>query len=573
MGISNAMKRFISIVLLACLFVSLSSAVASSSAPDQVTWQVDITYTFSKQDVTQAGWEQRQQELLSALSTRLQSRGARLAVRRTARADQGIDDAFHMEGQGTIQQFKLAMFDDLSPIGGLLGGPTVLDLSGQVTRGQAVRFLLDSNPSTGYGWQVAQIDSSRLRESSPRALISQTNLLGAPQQESITLAALQDGSTSLTLNYGRPWETTSAPARHVSLQSTRLEALTDLTNPTPPARIAFSTNDQTHAPTLSAPLTLPSSFDWRTQVTLPPIRDQGACGSCWAFATVGAMETTMAIDNAGIVNLSEQYLVSCNLDGWGCGGGWWAHNYHAYESGQRSNPPGAVLESDLPYAAADTSCNATYSHPYKLNSWNYVGSSHSVPSASAIKQAIYSYGPVAAAICVGPNFQGYRGGVSTGDDSGTCGLDEVNHAIVLVGWNDADNTWILRNSWGTSWGESGYMRISRTSSNVGYSANYVVYQATQPTCYSINLAAVPSSGGSVTPSLSPNCSGSQYTSGTNVILTATPVSGKRFGQWSGDASGTLNPITANANGNKSIFANFNPLQGSASLSFLPFLQK
>jgi hypothetical protein len=285
------------------------------------------------------------------------------------------------------------------------------------------------------------------------------------------------------------------------------------------------------------------------------------------------METTMAVKNAGIVNLSEQYLVSCNLDGWGCGGGWWAHDYHVSKSGRRSNPPGAVLESDLPYAAADTSCNATYSHPYTLNSWHYVGNSYSVPSASAIKQAIYSFGPVAAAICVGSTFQGYRGGVSTGNDAAACGSDEVNHAIVLVGWNDADNTWILRNSWGTWWGESGYMRISRTSSNVGYAANYVVYQAAQPTCYSMNLASIPGTGGTVTPSLSPNCSGSQYSSGTNVTLTATPASGKRFGQWGGDVSGTLNPITVNANGNKSIIANFSVWQSTPSTSFLPFLQK
>ncbi len=567
------MRRLISIAFLAFLFTALSGAVAHSSALDQVTWQVDLTYSFTQQEVSQPDWAQRQQELLGTLSTRLSSRGAHLAVRRSARADQGIDDAFHIEGQGTMEQFKLAMFDDLSLVGGFLGGPTVMDLTGQVSRGQQVQIALDSNPSTGYGWQVSQIDPSRLQESAPPALTSETNLLGAPLRESITVDALQDGSTGLTLVYGRPWETSSSSVRHVSLQSAQLDALTDFTNPTPPAHIAMPVESPAHAPVVSAPQTLPASFDWRTQSTLPPVRDQGSCGACWAFATVGAMETNMAIKTGSSADLSEQYLVSCNRDGWGCGGGWWAHDYHVSESGQHSNPPGAVLESDLPYIAADTTCSATYSHPYQLNSWHYVGNSYSIPSVTAIKQAIYSYGPVAAAVCAGPGFQGYRGGVFTGDDSATCGSSLVNHAIVLVGWNDTDNTWILRNSWGSRWGESGYMRLVRNSSNVGFAANYVVYQPAQPTCYSVDLSSVPTSDGTVNRSPSPNCNGAQYSAGTSVTITAVPAAGEHFRQWSGDIYSIANPVTVNTDGNKTISANFGPSQiGPASL-FIPYIQK
>ena len=84
--------------------------------------------------------------------------------------------------------------------------------------------------------------------------------------------------------------------------------------------------------------------------------------------------------------------------------------------------------------------------------------------------------PSAVAVCAGPKMQGYRGGVFSLDEKSYCG-GEVNHAVVLVGWNDAENTWIMRNSWGAYWGESGYMRITRGTSNIGYSANYVIYSA------------------------------------------------------------------------------------------------
>ena len=110
--------------------------------------------------------------------------------------------------------------------------------------------------------------------------------------------------------------------------------------------------------------------------------------------------------------------------------------------------------------------------------------SSSVPSVTAIKQAIATYGPISAAVCVGSQFQSYTGGVFSTDESASCGTSKVNHAIVLVGWDDNQGTWILRNSWGTWWGElaggttgseKGYMRIKYGISNVGYAANYVSY--------------------------------------------------------------------------------------------------
>ncbi len=222
--------------------------------------------------------------------------------------------------------------------------------------------------------------------------------------------------------------------------------------------------------------TLPSSFSWMSN-GVTPIKDQGNCGACWAFSTVGPLESQILLQGCGTVDLSEQYLISCNVQGWNCpNGGWFAHDYHMNQSGQDNNVPGAVLAADDPYAATDAPCGGTYNHPYRITNWAYVGSESAVPGTDAIKQAIYTYGPVSVAVCAQELFQNYSGGVFNTSES--CGSDVINHAVVLVGWNDNNGTdgyWILRNSWGASWGMSGYMYIGYGVSQVGYAANFIEY--------------------------------------------------------------------------------------------------
>ena len=103
-------------------------------------------------------------------------------------------------------------------------------------------------------------------------------------------------------------------------------------------------------------LGLPASFDWRDLGGCTPVRDQGSCGSCWAFGTVGPLECNILIHDGLSVNLSEQWLVSCNREGYGCGGGWWAHEYHEATT-DSCGGTGAVLEADFPYVAWDAPCN------------------------------------------------------------------------------------------------------------------------------------------------------------------------------------------------------------------------
>jgi hypothetical protein len=221
---------------------------------------------------------------------------------------------------------------------------------------------------------------------------------------------------------------------------------------------------------------LPTSFDWglvpggKTQV-----RNQGGCGSCWAFGTVAPLEVLISAYCGKTVDLSEQYLVSCNVNGWGCGGGWFAHDYHQWKvpATKGETDAGAVLESSFPYTASNVACNGPHSHPYKINSYTYIAG-YGVPLVADIKQAIYNHGPVSVAVCVGSAFQAYRTGIFNANE--TCS-GTVNHAVALVGWNDDQGTdngyWILKNSWGTGWGEGGYMRIRYGVSKVGYAANYI----------------------------------------------------------------------------------------------------
>jgi uncharacterized repeat protein (TIGR03803 family) len=207
---------------------------------------------------------------------------------------------------------------------------------------------------------------------------------------------------------------------------------------------------------------LPSYWDWRQHNGVTPVKNQGNCGSCWAFSTVGTMEAMILIASGTTTDLSEQQLVSCNTNGWSCDGGNYAFDMEI--------SPGAMLESCFSYQAADVACQSGCPHVYQLSSWGYVGNSWSVPSTTAIKNAIYTYGPISVCVAVDSYFQAYSGGVY--NDNSASSLD---HAVVLVGWDDTNSCWIMKNSWGTGWGESGYMRIAYGCDQIGYAAAYAVW--------------------------------------------------------------------------------------------------
>ncbi|NIM13429.1 MAG: hypothetical protein GTO45_15040 [Candidatus Aminicenantes bacterium] len=213
-------------------------------------------------------------------------------------------------------------------------------------------------------------------------------------------------------------------------------------------------------------MAVPSSFDWRSYGNVTSVKNQGSCGSCWAFGTVGSYEGVILVAGGPSENLSEEWCLDCNSYGYSCSGGWWVF-------GDFYN--GVPRESCYPYVGSKGSCKTSCTRYHPMDTWYYVGSSSGVPSTSAIKNAIYNYGPVAAAVCADYYMQNYSGGIFTHTSSGS-----VNHAIVLVGWNDSGSYWIMKNSWGTGWGESGYMRIQYGANSIGYAAAYGIPEGGAP---------------------------------------------------------------------------------------------
>lgn len=212
--------------------------------------------------------------------------------------------------------------------------------------------------------------------------------------------------------------------------------------------------------------TLPTSFIG----TYTPVKNQASCGSCWAFSTIAGLEAAIKFRTGVTYDLSEQHLVSCNPWDWGCGGGFFAFDMILPSKGYY---PGAMPEACFPYTALDSACAYCASPTwYPVASWAYCGTSNTVASVDAIKNAIYTYGSVSAAVYVDRYFQAYTGGTFT-----TCRkkVSSCNHAIILCGWDDAKGAWLLKNSWGTGWGENGFMWMKYGCNLVGYGACYAIY--------------------------------------------------------------------------------------------------
>ncbi|GMI64304.1 senescence-associated gene 12 [Hibiscus trionum] len=199
---------------------------------------------------------------------------------------------------------------------------------------------------------------------------------------------------------------------------------------------------------------VPSSMDWRSKGAVTNIKDQGQCGCCWAFSAVAAMEGITKLKTGNLVSLSEQELVDCDVNGedQGCGGGLMDDAFEFIISNK-----GLTTESNYPYQGVDGSCNKqeAANHAATITGYEDVPSN----SESSLLKAVASQ-PVSVAIDAGGvDFQHYESGVFTGE----CGTS-LDHGVAAVGYGEDDDGtkyWLVKNSWGTSWGEYGYIRMQR----------------------------------------------------------------------------------------------------------------
>ena len=227
---------------------------------------------------------------------------------------------------------------------------------------------------------------------------------------------------------------------------------------------------------------LPVSWDWRDKNIVAPVKDQGQCGSCWAFSAVGALESQIMKQSSNYsVLLSEQDMVDCVQNVLspdkttdccdGCGGG---EMYAVYQYLQTNQSGKDDTERQYPYKAVDQTCSAVPSSlKFKLSS--YV----SLPKGDekAMAQALYDIGPLSVGVNANQDWQLYSNGIyDPSDDQCDPSIFAQDHGVVLVGFGTEGGLdyWIVRNSWGEDWGENGYMRLARGHNACGV-ANSAIY--------------------------------------------------------------------------------------------------
>lgn len=211
---------------------------------------------------------------------------------------------------------------------------------------------------------------------------------------------------------------------------------------------------------------VPFEFDWRELGKVSAVKDQGSCGSCWAFATVAAVESLTSIDlGVSTPDFSEQLLVSYNLGNHGCSGGNLLSVSNFLENF------GTVSEKCLPYRADDrllpAPCEDRSSQLMGIENWAWVPQ-----TVEALKAAVYQ-NPVVVGMNVYRDFYYYTDGVYSHVSGGL----EGGHAILVVGWSDFEQCFIVKNSWGENWGENGFFKIgySQVSAEVDFGMSAVLF--------------------------------------------------------------------------------------------------
>merc|ERR1712193_6989 len=201
------------------------------------------------------------------------------------------------------------------------------------------------------------------------------------------------------------------------------------------------------------------SVDWTTKGAVTPVKDQGQCGSCWSFSTTGSIEGAWEISSGNLKSLSEQQFVDCDKSSMGCNGG---NMGSAFQWAESQN---VATEQSYAYTARDGTCKSSFTTGIPkggVTGYKSVGSLFSKATVAKLESAI-DLNPVSIAIEADQaSFQHYTGGIL---DSG-CGTN-LDHGVLAVGYNTDEGYWLVKNSWGESWGDNGYIKLSQTGNVCG----------------------------------------------------------------------------------------------------------
>ena len=213
---------------------------------------------------------------------------------------------------------------------------------------------------------------------------------------------------------------------------------------------------------------------WISRDALPPVRNQQQCGSCWAFAAGSTFEVSQAYRNGTFYDFSEQNMIDCATDSYGadaggCDGGWYFKVFDHLKFA------GSPEEASVPYQAREGVCSPEKATSYTDVNWGPLppadpNDDWRIPTPETIKDAVCKYGAVAMIMEVTDLFFAYTGGVF---NEGATSRKKP-HAMAIVGWDDSKNAWLIRNSWGTTWGEAGYMWADYNTNSVGGFAYWVM---------------------------------------------------------------------------------------------------
>jgi len=203
-------------------------------------------------------------------------------------------------------------------------------------------------------------------------------------------------------------------------------------------------------------MALPASWDWRDQGAVTHVKNQEQCGSCWSFSTTGSMEGCHEITTKNLVSFSEQNLIDCDNKDAACNGGLMTTAMDYIISNK-----GLDTESSYPYTAKKGTCKYT-----TANNGGTLSSYQNVKSGdeSALQNAVY-LGPTSVAIDASKSsFQTYKSGVYYAP---LCSSTNLDHGVLAVGWgsDSGDDYWIVKNSWGVTWGQEGYIWMARNQNN------------------------------------------------------------------------------------------------------------